>query len=222
MSKANPITNAKQFVWLLLTAVLLAACSQPDPQRPSRRMGEEPKKDTVQLALLEMNQQMALAADKQLTQFAQAQDEVFALYESNTWIHIYTPGDTSTPSPKTDEEWTVHMRVYDLKEHLLVDSEASYRIGKNGSQSFVFEILIYYIFELRQIVKSIKTDILIFEIDFFRTRQNDKTFTVGKVVFKLINAVAQNRNENLVETHADQTVSESEIEQFSFPYLLFG
>lgn len=131
MSKANPITNAKQFVWLLLTAVLLAACLQPDPQRPSRRMGEEPKKDTVQLALLEMNQQMALAADKQLTQFAQAQDEAFALYESNTWIHIYTPGDTSTPSPKTDEEWTVHMRVYDLKEHLLVDSEASYRIGKN-------------------------------------------------------------------------------------------
>lgn len=131
MSSVQHIAKGKRIGWLLLATVLLAACSQPDPQRPSRRMGEEPKKDTVQLALLEMNQQLALAADKQLTQFAQAQDEAFALYDSNTWIHIYTPGDTSTPGPKNDEEWTVHMRVYDLEEHLLVDSEASYRIGKN-------------------------------------------------------------------------------------------
>ena len=39
------------------------------------------------------------------------------------------PGDTDSPSPAPNEEWTVHMCVYSLSGQLLTDSEATYRIG---------------------------------------------------------------------------------------------
>lgn len=117
-------------LYILLLSVLLTACSQTSPQRPSRRIGQAPQADSTQLALLELNQQLALVADQQLTQLAQAQEETYALYDANTWMHVYTRGDESTPSPQANEEWTVHMLVYDLSENLLVDSEASYCIGK--------------------------------------------------------------------------------------------
>ena len=123
--------KGKKLGWILLVAVLVAACSQTAPQRPSQRKGQAPQGDSTQLALLEMNQQLAAAADKQLTQLAQEQDEPYALYDSSTWAHIIDRGDETTRTPQTNEEWTVHMRVYDLSERLLVDSEASYHIGKH-------------------------------------------------------------------------------------------
>lgn len=130
MSGIRHIVRAEKFGWIMLLAGLLAACSHTAPQRPSQRMGETPKGDSTQLALMEMNQQLALAADKQLTRLAQEQTEPYALYVSNTWIHILDRGDEDSFSPIPGEEWTVHMRIYDLEEHLLEDSEAAYHIGK--------------------------------------------------------------------------------------------
>ena len=118
-------------IMIMAGVVLLAACNQVAPQRPTQRSGSAPQIDSAQLAVLELNQQLALAADKQLTQFAQAQEETYALYESNTWITVLSRGDEESACPAENEEWTVHMRVYDLEKNLLVDSEAAYRIGKN-------------------------------------------------------------------------------------------
>ena len=82
------------------------------------------------MALLELNQQLAASADKLLTQKVQTLSQSYALYDSSVWMYIIDRGDEATATPKEGEEWTVHMRVYNLDEQLLVDSEATYRIGK--------------------------------------------------------------------------------------------
>lgn len=118
-------------VWVLgLLVGLFAACGHQAPQRPSQRKSEAPKADSAQLALMAMNQQLALAADQQLAQIAQGQPQPYALYENKVWMTILDRGDETEPTPAADEQWTVAMRIYDLKERQLVDSEGSYRIGK--------------------------------------------------------------------------------------------
>lgn len=109
--------------------VCLMACGPQAPQRPSQRKGEAPQPDSAALALLEMNKQLAEAADRQLAQLAQTQGEPYALYEADTWIAILDHGDTDAEHPKFGQEQTVHMRTYDLSGHLLLDSEGTYRIG---------------------------------------------------------------------------------------------
>ena len=114
----------------LAALLLLTACGQTGPQRPSQRKSERPQADSAALALLELNQQLARAADKQLADFAQAQDEPYALYEADTWMTIIDRGDETSAAPRANEEWTVHMQTYDLSGHMLLDSEGSYRIGR--------------------------------------------------------------------------------------------
>lgn len=116
--------------WIGLAVLMLVACNRLAPQRPSQRMGQVPQVDTAQLALLQLNRQLAEAADNLLMQTAQAQDEAYALYEANTWVTILDPGNTESASPVPGEEWTVHMRTYTLTGELYTDSEGTYRIGK--------------------------------------------------------------------------------------------
>ena len=119
------------WVWILGVALLLTACSKPQPpQRPSHRMGDPIGVDSAQLALMEMNAQMAHAADAELTRLAQQQEEPYALYHTNTWVHIFARGNENLPAPEDGEEWLVHMRIFDVKEHLLLDTEQTFRIGK--------------------------------------------------------------------------------------------
>lgn len=110
--------------------MLIPGCTPQSPQRPSQRKATAPQVDSTQLALLELNQQLAEAADKQLTLLAQKQDPPYALYEGNAWGILLDPGDTDGPSPKPNEEWTIHMRVLSLDQTVLLDSEGTYRIGK--------------------------------------------------------------------------------------------
>ena len=111
-------------------AVMFVGCGHQAPQTPSQRKGQGPQVDSAALALLQLNQQLAEAADRELTALAQEQDSAFALYEAGTWMRIMNKGDETTPTPQANEEWTIRMRVYDLKMQLLEDSEASYCIGK--------------------------------------------------------------------------------------------
>lgn len=113
-----------------LVLLLTAGCGHQAPQRPTQRKGEAPKADSAALALMEFNQQLAVSADKQIMEYVHAQDESYALCEANTWMRIIERGDETAAAPVSGEEWTVHMRTYDLEGHLLLDSEGSYRIGK--------------------------------------------------------------------------------------------
>ena len=108
--------------------LLLTACGHQQPQRPSQRKGDAPKADSAQLALLELNQQLAIAADQQLAQWAQAQDRPYALYESNVWMTVIDRGDEEAPA--TDRARIIAMRIYNLDGQLLADIEGSYHIGR--------------------------------------------------------------------------------------------
>ena len=80
------------------------------------------------MALLELNQQLAASADKLLTQKVQTLSQSYALYDSSVWMYIIDRGDEATATPKEGEEWTVHMRVYNLDGKLLEDTDGTYRI----------------------------------------------------------------------------------------------
>ena len=118
--------------WIVVCVVLamMLGCVRQGPQRPSQRKGETPPVDSAALALLELNKQLAQAADQQLVQWVQASGEPYALYEANTWMWIIERGDTHAAAPKQGESWTVHMRTYDLNGQLFCDSEGTYVIGK--------------------------------------------------------------------------------------------
>lgn len=115
----------------MAAVVLLAACTQQAPQRPSQRTGQVPVVDSAALALLEFNQQMTAAADQQLAAMAQEQDRPYALYHSGAWMTILDKGDETLPCPVHGEEITVHMRVCRLDGQLLTESKAVYRLGKH-------------------------------------------------------------------------------------------
>lgn len=109
--------------------VTLVSCGPQSPQRPIRRTGSA-SVDSAQIERMEFNRQLAAAADEQLMQLAQGQEESYALYECNTWATILEQGEANGPTPQLDEEWTVHMRTYAIDGRLLVDTEGTYRIGK--------------------------------------------------------------------------------------------
>lgn len=112
-------------------AVLFVACSHTAPQRPSQRMGQAPQADSTQLALMEMNMQLAQAADHAVQEAAQAQEEAYALYDGPAWVHIDARGDETRPALLPFRSCTAHMRVYALNGNLLEDTEGTYTIGRH-------------------------------------------------------------------------------------------
>jgi predicted small lipoprotein YifL len=114
---------------LTLSIVLLAGCGGKGPQIPSQRKGQEPRGDSTALAMLELNMRLAQAADTELTRLATAQDDSYALYDANVWIHFIDRGDTDTDYSGPTR--TLRMRTYTLDGKLLTDSEGTYTLGKN-------------------------------------------------------------------------------------------
>ena len=116
------------FLAIALFSLLMVACGKQGPQRPSRWLGRDPEPDSAQLALLELNRQMAIAADKELMQLAQAQDEQYALYEGGAWVHQIEVGEDSLVRLGTN--CAVRICTYTLDGRLLTDSERTYSVGK--------------------------------------------------------------------------------------------
>ena len=109
--------------------LLLAGCTHTAPQRPSQRKGASPQADTTALAMMELNQQLAQAADDRLLRLAQAQPEPYALYERGVWAYVEEQGDTER-SVRAGEECTVRMTVYSLSGDRYTDSEITACVGK--------------------------------------------------------------------------------------------
>ena len=114
----------------ILGLLLLAGCTHQAPQRPSRRMSQTPVADSATLALMELNQRLAQAADEQVARVAQSQEETYALYEANAWMHIFDHGDETRGLPSKNEPLTVHLRVMNMDKQLLMDAEGTYVLGK--------------------------------------------------------------------------------------------
>ena len=116
--------------------MLLSAggCGGRGPQRPSQRSGTKPEADSAALALMEMNQRMAIAADEEVLRYVQGREdgERFAQMPfSNAWVRIMERGDEQSACPQKDETWRLHIKTYSLQGQLLLDTEQEYRIGRN-------------------------------------------------------------------------------------------
>ncbi len=119
------------WVAVALVCSLLIACGKVAPQRPSQRSGEKPKEDSTTLALMEMNQRMAIEADKEVLAYAQKQEEAYSLMDiSNTWLLVQDKGE-GDEAPKKEEQWEMHIRTKNLQGKLLCDEERAYTIGKD-------------------------------------------------------------------------------------------
>ena len=93
-------------------------------------MSDSPRPDSTQLALMEMNQVMAAAADEQLRHLALAQDEDYHYGEQGTWIAILKEGDEYGPLWQEGDESTIHMRTYSLAGQLYEDVVKTVQLGK--------------------------------------------------------------------------------------------
>jgi len=127
----------------VLMAVMLTACAHQAPQRPSARKGVEPKPDSAQLALMELNMRLAQAADEELVRYVQSSGWAFALYENHTWMCVRDMGDETLPLILRGEEHIVQMEVYDLNGKRLADIQRQYRIGKMELPPAVDECIVY-------------------------------------------------------------------------------
>lgn len=107
--------------------MLLVGCGGKGPQRPSQRKGESVQTDTAQLALMNMNQQLAQSADEQLYRWVQSQTEAYALYEHGTWGTVLQTGEGEIAA---GEECSVHMRIYSLAGKPYHDTEQTAHVGK--------------------------------------------------------------------------------------------
>ena len=109
--------------------LLMAGCGGKGPQIPSQRKGQAPAIDSAEMAVMELNMHLARTADNELTRIASSQDEPYAVYDVNVWMHIVDRGNEDLPSPTGT--CTLHMCTYTLDGKLLIDEEGTYRLGKN-------------------------------------------------------------------------------------------
>ena len=114
---------------IIIVALLLAGCTGTAPQRPSQRKSEAPKADSTALALMELNHQLAQAADEQLLRLAQVQQAPYALYERGVWANVIEKGDTDRPV-MPGEECELHMTVFSLADKQYMDSDLTAKVGK--------------------------------------------------------------------------------------------
>ena len=121
-------------IYAIVLAALLVGCSEQSPQRPSqiKRGAEVAASDTHDLegemALMQLNKELAEAADATLHRLATEQTEPYALYEGGVWAHVETVGEGE--KPQEGEECTVHMRVMHMDGQLFSDEEMTAVVGK--------------------------------------------------------------------------------------------
>ena len=115
---------------------MLSACHRTAPQSPSRRSSDGTKVDTTVLSMMEINQRMAIHADRELLRVVdsvRAADHVdFAQMSCGGWKmrrdSITREKSLYEDYPRPNENWRVHILTYDLQGHMLMDTEKVYAI----------------------------------------------------------------------------------------------
>lgn len=132
--------NGDKIVIVLAVVALVIGCRRTAPQRPSQRNGVrvETAADTAALALLSASQRLADAADREVARYVRTRGEeagqtgetmLFAQSEVGSWERWIVRTDEGN-TPQKNEEWTLRMVVTGLDGTMLLDSEATYRIGR--------------------------------------------------------------------------------------------
>lgn len=123
----------KRIVLYIFCLLTLVACGGKGPQRPSRWLGRSPEPDSAMMNLMELNRQMATAADQELLRYVQSQDRPYALYNGGVWVCTLDNGDLDLQPHRFGQYCVLHIRVYtfDNKRQLLSDECGTYKVGES-------------------------------------------------------------------------------------------
>lgn len=130
------------YIVIAVLSIAMSSCGRTKPQTPSQRNGERTgaKADTTLLALMNVNLRMAGAADKEVLRFIEAQTETYAQMDCGCWMRSVVRHE-DTPTPETDEQWTLALKVRNLKGEMLLDEITTQRIGHEETPTAVTEAL---------------------------------------------------------------------------------
>lgn len=125
------MNRMKKTLIILICVILCASCHKTQPQLPSNKV---PKKDSAELALMELNFRMAEAADREITAIVKniSCDTIsYTLDETGFWYRKtrHSADTQSTLSKELD----IHIQVFDMEDVLLFDSHEHITVGKHES-----------------------------------------------------------------------------------------
>lgn len=121
----------KRSILLLLCVIVCCSCHKTQPQSPSNKTI---KKDSTELALMELNFRLAEEADREITQLIKNESTdtlTYTLHEAGFWYRYIssTKGSHFTDGNIVD----IHIQIYDLENNLMLDSNEQITIGKRES-----------------------------------------------------------------------------------------
>ena len=117
--------SARSAVFII--ALIMTACTIA-PQRPSQRSGQSAEPDSAMLAMVEMNQQLAEAADRELLSYMRNHPGRWFEQEDGSWCEPDTIPLNYAYSPTRPIR--LHLITRDLNGNLLSDVQGEYQLGK--------------------------------------------------------------------------------------------
>jgi hypothetical protein len=115
--------------WILLFVVTLLIACQPQPQK-AKHLSEEKELDSTMLAQLELNANLAAAADKECSAFVQADSIEYTMDDFGFW-YTKTITSNTTDTIQRGEEVIVHIQINKLGGTLISDAKLTHIVG-NG------------------------------------------------------------------------------------------
>lgn len=120
--------NGLSVIAVFVIALAMSACSSQAPQHPSQRSGQSAEPDSATLAMVEMNQQLAAAADRELMSYMRNHPGRWFEQEDGSWCEPDTIPLNYAYSPTRPIH--LHLITRDLNDQLLSDVQGEYQLGK--------------------------------------------------------------------------------------------
>lgn len=131
------MTNRTSYIvksYILLVCCLLVACQRTAPQRPTvRGQAQATQADSATMQLLNFNQQMTDAADRELTIWVQKDSTcTWAQREDGVWVRrdsvFALAGENLLENGQTIQ---LHMQIRKLDGTMVIDTKENHTIGSN-------------------------------------------------------------------------------------------
>ncbi len=125
----NSLLPIHLLLYSLVIAVALTACVPQAPQRPSQRSGQQPEPDSATLAMVELHQRLADAADVELNNYIRNHPGQWFAQDDGSWVMgVELQPDTKLQTRNTI--YSLRLVTRDLDGNLLSDVQGEYELGK--------------------------------------------------------------------------------------------
>lgn len=126
MVNTSFVLQSKLSVIALVLA--LVACAPQSPQCPSQRSGQQTEPDSMTLAMVELHQRLADAADIELNRYIQDHPGRWFEQKDGSWAIGIELIDAKHQTSGTI--YSLHLITRDLQGNLLSDVQGEYELGK--------------------------------------------------------------------------------------------